>query len=341
MLLFLVKVLIRGDRNVGKSSLFRRIQGLDYSDDYVATDEIQVAHITWNYKTSDDSVKVEVWDVVDKGKPKQKLDSLKLSNEEKERYAAVSLDAEFIDVYKGAHCVIFVFDITKQWTMDYVEREIEKVPSNIAVLILANKADQSHHRQVPKDKARVFAENFMASQRSAPGCAPVVACEASMRNNFGLRFVHSFLGIPFLVMQRHSLVALLEKNQIETELMHEELTAMLDDPMSSYEHFSDAMANKRRENADSLSPAVALAKKGAIATVAPTPVTPTSTSTTQQVVDQILPDSLKPIINSVISSSSTTPTPQPSQPTVVAMTGVGRGQPIVAAGAKPIMSSNM
>ena len=79
---------------------------------------------------------VDVWDVVDVAKKRKKLEGLKMTegveNEEP------SLDAEFIDVYKGTHGAILIFDITKPWTFDYVKKECEKVPPHIPILILAN-----------------------------------------------------------------------------------------------------------------------------------------------------------------------------------------------------------
>lgn len=42
-------------------------------------------------------------------------------------------DARFVDVYKGAHGVIFVFDITKPWTWDYVQNELKLVPAHLPV----------------------------------------------------------------------------------------------------------------------------------------------------------------------------------------------------------------
>ena len=117
----LVKVVIRGDRASGKTCLFRRLQGQLFDEAYLPTEEIQVANILWNYKTTDHIVKLDVWDVVDTSSRRttKKIDGLKLENNSMPSTSVNSdlmiCDATFIDVFKDCHGVLLMFDITKRW----------------------------------------------------------------------------------------------------------------------------------------------------------------------------------------------------------------------------------
>lgn len=45
-------------------------------------------------------------------------------------------------------------------TFTYIEREVEKVPEHIPVLVLGNHRDMGHHRTVAEDKARYFCHHY-------------------------------------------------------------------------------------------------------------------------------------------------------------------------------------
>ncbi|CAI5794551.1 6 isoform X2 [Podarcis lilfordi] len=238
-----MKIVIRGDRNTGKTTLWHRLQGKKFLDAYVPTQEIQVTSIHWNYKTTDDIVKVEVWDVVDKGKCKRRGEGLKLENDpSQEAEAALALDAEFLDVYKNCNGVVMMFDITKQWTFNYVLRELPKVPNHVPVCVLGNHRDMGEHRVILPDDVR----DLIRKIDRPPGASYVRYAESSMKNSFGLKYLHKFFNIPFLQLQRETLLRQLETNQLDIDATLEELSVQQETEDQNYEIFLEAMEARSR-----------------------------------------------------------------------------------------------
>ncbi|KAK2911268.1 hypothetical protein Q8A67_003401 [Cirrhinus molitorella] len=316
-----MKIVIRGDRNTGKSTLWHRLQGKKFQEEYIPTQEIQVTSIHWNYKTTDDVVKVEVWDVVDKGKGKKKCETLKLENEPQEQTESeLALDAEFLDVYKNCNGVIMMFDITKQWTYNYILRELPKVPTHVPVCVLGNYRDMGEHRVILPDDIR----DFIAGLNRPLGSSYIHYAESSMKNGFGLKYLHRFFNIPFLQLQRETLLRQLETNQLDIDATLEELTVQQETEDQNYEIFlemkdtrskgysSPGPANGQSPSSGSQSPVV---PQSGCSTSSSSPCSPQQPPIPSQTVKSPSPSpSPPPPPLSSTQAPATSPSPSPAHP---------------------------
>lgn len=141
-----------------------------------------------------------------------------------------------------------MMDVTKAWTFEYVQRELPKVPGETPVLLLGNHCDMSHHRVVSEGQAQAFIEQAQESRHGK-----IMYGESSMRNGFGLRLLHKFLGLPFLRLQRETLLAQLERNQRDADICVLEVNEFLKSDDADYNKFLDQLMNKRRQVADAKS----------------------------------------------------------------------------------------
>ncbi|XP_016296804.1 rab-like protein 6 [Sinocyclocheilus anshuiensis] len=257
-----MKIVIRGDRNTGKSALWHRLQGKKFLEEYIPTQEIQVTSIHWSYKTTDDVVKVEVWDVVDKGqklplpegvgKGKRRGENLKLENEPQESETEMALDAEFLDVYKNCNGVIMMFDITKQWTFNYILRELPKAPTHIPVCVLGNQRDMGEHRVILPDDIR----DFINSLNRPPGSSYIHYAESSMKNGFGLKYLHRFFNIPFLQLQVRGNSQIYSMFDVAQETEDQNYDIFLEMMESRKAYGSPAPSNGQSPSSGSQSPVV-------------------------------------------------------------------------------------
>jgi len=135
---FLYKVVLIGDSGVGKSNLLSRFTRNEFNLETKST--IGVEFATRSIQTEGKTIKSQIWDTAGQ-----------------ERYRAITSA-----YYRGAVGALLVYDIAKYSTFKNVERWLtelrENADRNIVIMLVGNKSDLRHLREVPTEEAKGFAE---------------------------------------------------------------------------------------------------------------------------------------------------------------------------------------
>eukprot|EP01112_Ceratiomyxa_fruticulosa_P016155 TRINITY_DN4847_c0_g3_i1.p1 TRINITY_DN4847_c0_g3~~TRINITY_DN4847_c0_g3_i1.p1 ORF type:complete len:219 (+),score=39.26 TRINITY_DN4847_c0_g3_i1:277-933(+) len=135
---YLYKVVLIGDSGVGKSNLLSRFTRNEFNLETKST--IGVEFATRSIQTEGKTIKSQIWDTAGQ-----------------ERYRAITSA-----YYRGAVGALLVYDIAKHATYKNVERWLqelrENADRNIVIMLVGNKSDLRHLREVPTEEAKEFAE---------------------------------------------------------------------------------------------------------------------------------------------------------------------------------------
>uniref|UniRef100_A0A8D1KAS9 RAB, member RAS oncogene family like 6 n=1 Tax=Sus scrofa TaxID=9823 RepID=A0A8D1KAS9_PIG len=130
-------------------------------------------------------------------------------------------------------------------TFNYILRELPKVPTHVPVCVLGNYRDMGEHRVILPDDVRDFIDNL----DRPPGSSYFRYAESSMKNSFGLKYLHRFFNIPFLQLQRETLLRQLETNQLDIDATLEELSVQQETEDQNYDIFLEMMEARSRGHA--------------------------------------------------------------------------------------------
>ena len=136
---YMFKILLIGAAAVGKSSILLRYADNIFDDNYLATVGIdfRICSFELEYKT----IKLLIWDTAGQ-----------------ERFK--NLTSTY---YKGAHGVVFVFDVTDPNSFENIEGWVHDVKehagSDLHMILLGNKCDLEDERKVSKEEAKEYAKS--------------------------------------------------------------------------------------------------------------------------------------------------------------------------------------
>eukprot|EP01091_Cochliopodium_minus_P011560 TRINITY_DN3310_c0_g2_i2.p1 TRINITY_DN3310_c0_g2~~TRINITY_DN3310_c0_g2_i2.p1 ORF type:complete len:208 (+),score=55.62 TRINITY_DN3310_c0_g2_i2:159-782(+) len=173
---YMLKLLLIGDSDVGKSSILLRFTDDDFSDDISCT--IGVDFKTKLIDFHNKKINLTIWDT---------------AGQEKFR----SLTSSY---YRGTHGIILVYDVTNKKSFEHIESWLNEINTyatndNLVKLLVGNKVDKEEDREVTKEEAQEFARS-----------REMVFIEASAKTTIGIQqsfneLVQKIMDIPEMVKE--------------------------------------------------------------------------------------------------------------------------------------------
>ena len=137
---FIFKVLLLGNSNVGKSSLFLRFVDDVWNDTFVPT--IGVDFKIKTFEIDSKKIKMQIWDTAGQERFKNIISSY----------------------YRGAHGILLLYDVTDKESFKNLSNwliEIEKNASkNILRILIGNKCDLEDKRVITQAQGKEFADTY-------------------------------------------------------------------------------------------------------------------------------------------------------------------------------------
>ena len=164
---YLFKILLIGNSNVGKSSLFLRFVDEIWKENFVPT--IGVDFKIKSIKIDNKIIKLQIWDTAGQ-----------------ERFRSI-----LSSYYKGANGILLLYDITNvnsfknlsNWLID-IEKNSSK---DVKKILIGNKCDLNELRKIPINKGKEFADTYNMK-----------FIETSAKNNVNINECFNILGKELL-----------------------------------------------------------------------------------------------------------------------------------------------
>jgi Ras-related protein Rab-1A len=137
---FIFKVLLIGNSNVGKSSLFLKFVDDIWNDTFVPTIGVDFKIKTFEIDSS--KIKMQIWDTAGQ-----------------ERFKNI-----IASYYRGAHGILLLYDVTDKDSFKNLSNwliEIEKNSSkNVIKVLIGNKTDLEDKRVISQNQGKDFADTY-------------------------------------------------------------------------------------------------------------------------------------------------------------------------------------